>query len=295
MKHKLADMDTAVYQLDTSELKMLQQGQQLKEQIDTHAQQIIDHVQKSRTHLLQQVDTIVQQKAQVLRVQREHVKKVHTQLETCHKMIECSLKEWNQQQILTEKHTMMDEMKTVIELVEPTVTIQPLEIANIQFMKADDVAEGPIGIIRTLDMQPSTSTLSCESHDGSQLSFCTATYPEELDYSKDYPHKGNAELSDSKSVAGGCPVVKQQQHGRAVRKIMKLKPRRKKKLTKPQPPPHHLCETSIEPDWAPKEYIKKGIYMDIHPSCNFMHHTVIMYYINCMVELQEVYYCGCIL
>ena len=105
---------------------MLQQGQELKEEIDTHAQQVIDHVQRSRTHLSQQVDTIVQQKTQTLTAQRQQAQKLRTQLETCQGTIEHSLKEWNQLQILTEKQKMMDDMKTATQHVDPAV-FQPGE------------------------------------------------------------------------------------------------------------------------------------------------------------------------
>ena len=99
----------------TREREVLEHGKQLREQINTHAQQIIDQVQGSRTHLLQQVDTIVQQKTQVLTAQRQQAQKIHTQLETCQEMIEHRLNEFNQLQILTEKHTMMDQMDTATQ------------------------------------------------------------------------------------------------------------------------------------------------------------------------------------
>ena len=167
MKHKLADINIAVTQLDAREREVLQQGQQLKEQINTHAQQIIDRVQRSQTHLSQQVDTIVQRNTQALTAQRQQAQKLRTQLETCQKMIENSFKEWNQLQILTEKQKMMQEMKTATQHVDPAV-FQPGENANIQFKKTD-IIEKEIGLITTPPSakRPSPATHTLQPHGGS--------------------------------------------------------------------------------------------------------------------------------
>ena len=154
---------------------MLQQGQQLKEQINTHTQQVIDRVQRSRTHLSQQVDTIVQHKTQVLTTQRQQAQKIHTQLKTCQDMIEQCLKEWNEQQILTEKHTIMEQMNTTTQTVDPTV-FQPIENADIKFTKSN-IIEEKIGLVTSTmfrkatlkvspcsQKQPSTVTLSLKSN-----------------------------------------------------------------------------------------------------------------------------------
>ena len=180
VKHKTADIDTAVTHLAAREKEVLQQGQQLKEQINTHAQKVIDRVQRSRTHLSQQVDTIVQHKTQVLTAQRQQAQKIHTQLKTCQDMIEQCLKEWTEQQILTEKLTMMDQMNTTTQKVDPTV-FQPIENADIKFTETN-IVEEEIGLVTstmfekaTLKASPcsrkqlSTATLTLQSKEGSSF------------------------------------------------------------------------------------------------------------------------------
>ena len=181
VKHKMADLNTAVTHLDTTERKVIEKGEQLQEQINTHAQQIIDQVQRSCQHLSQQLHNIVKQKTQLLAAQRQQAQRLHTQLNTCQEMIEHSLKEWTEQQILTEKHTMINEMNTATQHVDPTV-FQPIENANIKFMKTDTI-EKEIGLITsttygkaTLKVSPclakrqSTATLTLQSQDGSPFS-----------------------------------------------------------------------------------------------------------------------------
>ena len=181
VKHKMADLNTAVTHLDTTDRKVIEKGEQLQEQINTHAQQIIDQVQRSRQHLSQQLHNIVKQKTQLLAAQRQQAQRLHTQLNTCHEMIEHSLKEWTEQQILTEKHTMINEMNTATQHVDPTV-FQPIENNEIKFTKKDTI-EKEIGLITsttygkaTLEVLPclakrqSIATLTLQSQDGSPFS-----------------------------------------------------------------------------------------------------------------------------
>ena len=181
VKHKMVDLNTAVTRLDATERKVIEKGEQLQEQINTHAQQIIDQVQRSRQHLSQQLHNIVKQKTQLLAAQRQQAQRLHTQLNTCQEMIEHSLKEWTEQQILTEKHTMINEMNTTTQHVDPTV-FQPIENAEMKFMKTDTI-EKEIGLITsttygkaTLKLSPclakelSTATLTLQSQDGSPFS-----------------------------------------------------------------------------------------------------------------------------
>ena len=176
----MADLNTAVTHLDTSERKVIEKGEQLQEQINTHAQQIIDQVQRSRQHLSQQLHNIVKQKTQLLATQRQQAQRLHTQLNTCQEMIEHSLKEWTEQQILTEKHTMINEMNTATQHVDPTV-FQPIENDKMKFTKSNFIQE--IGLITSttygkatlkvlpcLAKQPSTATLTLQSQDGSPFS-----------------------------------------------------------------------------------------------------------------------------
>ena len=111
IKQEMTNMDVAVSHLDDKEKEVLQQGERLTEEINTHAQEMIDQILMSRTRLSQQVDTIVQQKTHTLRTLKQQAHKIHTQLKTCQETIQRNLKEWNQLQILAEKQEMLKEMK----------------------------------------------------------------------------------------------------------------------------------------------------------------------------------------
>ena len=175
-------MHTAATALVTREREVVQQGEEVKEQIHTHAQQLIDQIQRSERHLLQEVDTVVQQKIKLLSKQREQAERVHTQLKTCQDMVEQSLKEWSQLQVMIEKESMLYQMNTVSQNVDPTV-FQPIEEPNTKFTQTSDIRNG-IGKIfshryekATLEKAlcypsntPSTATFTLQSHDGSPFS-----------------------------------------------------------------------------------------------------------------------------
>ena len=178
IKQEMTNIDVAVSHLDDTEKEVLQQGERLTEEINTHAQEMIDQIVRSRIHLSQQVDTIVQQKTHTLRAQKQQAHKIHTQLKTCQETIECNLKEFNEQQILAEKQKMLKEINTIIRNVNATV-FEPTEKANIQLAKAKQI-ETEIGTISSttyskanLKVPPCfakesfTATLSLQSQDGS--------------------------------------------------------------------------------------------------------------------------------
>ena len=174
----MTNIDVAVSHLDDREKEVLQQGERLTEEINTHAQEMIDHIERSRIHLSQEVDTIVQQKTHTLRAQKQQAHKIHTQLKKCQETIERNLKEWNQPQILAEKQEMLKEIKKATRNVNPTV-FEPTEKANLQLAKVKHI-QTEIGTISstiygkaTLNVPPCfakesyTATLSLRSQDGS--------------------------------------------------------------------------------------------------------------------------------
>ena len=132
VKTKVADLNTAVTNLFTRERDVTKQGEDVKKQIHTQSQLIINLVQQSQRQLVQQVDTVVQQKIQLLTKQREEAETVLKQLKGCEDFVEQSLKVGTQQQILREKQNMVQVMTTVNQDVNPVV-FQPIEEANITF------------------------------------------------------------------------------------------------------------------------------------------------------------------
>ena len=179
IKQEMTNIDVAVSHLDDREKEVLQQGERLTEEINTHAQELIDQIVRSRIRLSQQVDTIVQQKTHTLRAQKKQAHKIHTQIKTCQETIERNLKEWNELQILAEKQEMLKEMKTVAQNVNPAV-FEPTEKVNIQLAKTE-LLQTEIGTISsitygkaTLKVQPcfaktfsTTTALSLQSQDDS--------------------------------------------------------------------------------------------------------------------------------
>ena len=183
LKHKTADIDTAVTALVTREREVVQQEEKVKKQIHMHAQQLIDQVQRSEKQLLQQVETVVQQKRHLLTKQKEQAERVHNQLKTCQDMVETSLKEWSQLQIMMEKSSIQKQMTTVGQHTADSSLFQPIERTDIQFTVINSTSNQEIGEITSsafgkatlnsfscLLNTPSTTTLTLQSHDGSPFS-----------------------------------------------------------------------------------------------------------------------------
>ena len=184
VKTKVDDVNTAVTNLITREREVTKQGENVKKQIHTQSQLIINLVQQSERQLVQQVDTVVQQKIQLLTKQREEAETVLKQLKSCEEFVEQSLKVGTQQQILREKQNMVQVMTTVNQDVNPVV-FQPIEEANITFTSNQtlvDKYEG-IGELKSIPFgksilvknayyvgKKSTITLNLQTQDGSPLS-----------------------------------------------------------------------------------------------------------------------------
>ena len=184
VKRKVADVNTAVTNLITREREVTKQGEDVKKQIHTQSQLILNLVQQSERQLVQQVDTVVQQKIELLNKQREVAETVLKQLKGCEEFVEQSLKVGTQQQILREKQNMVQVMTTVNQDVNPVV-FQPIEEANITFTSNQtlvDKYEG-IGVLKSTPFgklvlikntcyvgKKSTITLNLQTQDGSPLS-----------------------------------------------------------------------------------------------------------------------------
>ena len=184
VKTKVANINTAMTNLITREREVTKQGEDVKKQIHTQSQLIINLVQQSERQLVQQVDTAVQQKIQLLTKQREEAETVLKQLKGCEEFVEQSLKVGSQQQILREKQNMVQVMTTVNQDVNPVV-FQPIEEANITFTsnqtlvdKYEDIGEfksktfGKSVLVKNACYigKKSTITLKLQTQDGSPFS-----------------------------------------------------------------------------------------------------------------------------
>ena len=181
LEHKTADVNTAVTAIVTREREVVQQGEEVKEQIHTHARQLINKVHRSKRCLLRQVDTLVKQKRNLLSKQREQAEGLYTQLKRCEENVKQSLNEWSQLQVMMEKQQMLYQMKIVGQNVEST-ELYPVEKADIKFSK-NSIIEKEIGDIKSSIFGkavfslpscspniPSTATLTLQSQDGSPFS-----------------------------------------------------------------------------------------------------------------------------
>ena len=184
MKKKVADINTAVTNLIGREIEVTKQGEDVKKEINTHAQLIVNLVRQSERQLVQQVDTVVQRKIQLITKQREEAEIVLNQLKSCEEFVEQSLKVGSQQQVLREKQSMLKVMTTVNQDVNP-VAFQPIEEANTTFTRNQTLVDkfegigelnsktfGKSVIIKSTCYhgKRSTVTLNFQTHDGSPFS-----------------------------------------------------------------------------------------------------------------------------
>ena len=113
VKKKVADINTALTDLIIRENATTKQGEDIKEEIHTEAQLLVNLVQQSERLLVQQVDTTLQQKIPLLNKQRKEVETVLNHLKRCEKFVEQSLKVGSQQQVLREKQSIIQVMTKV--------------------------------------------------------------------------------------------------------------------------------------------------------------------------------------
>ena len=179
LKHKKAGIDEAVTALLTREKEIVEKGENVKKEVHTHTQQLIDELKRSEIQLVQQVEAVVQQKRQILTKQREKAEKLHSQLEKLQERIESNLKKWSQRQVLTEKEILLKQMK-IADHIQPMV-FQPIEKADIKFNANASTIKKKIGQIESskyekaiLSVSPmcqinveKIATLDLHSQDGS--------------------------------------------------------------------------------------------------------------------------------
>ena len=92
VKRKVADIDVAVTTLINRVREITKHGDEVKKEIHTQAQLIINLVQQSERQIVQQVDTVVQLKIQLLTKQIEVTEAILKQLKGCEGFVEQSLK-----------------------------------------------------------------------------------------------------------------------------------------------------------------------------------------------------------
>ena len=194
VKKKIEDINSAIQRLTTREKELTSQAEDVWVGIRQHTRQLIEEIKRAESDLLQQVDTVVKLKRSSLTEQGEQAKRVHSQLKSCEEMVEESLRDWSEQEIVLEQQRMINRINTLCHQVEP-IAFEPIERTDLEFIKQEthashseyqwwlqETAERITGkIIFTtyekglfnkmpgplLANKPSIITLNLQSHDGS--------------------------------------------------------------------------------------------------------------------------------
>ena len=103
VKKKIEDINSAIQRLTTHEKELTSQAEDVWVGIRQHTRQLIEEIKRAESDLLQQVDTVVKLKRRSLTEQGEQAKRVHSQLKSCEEMVEESLRDWSEQEIVLEQ------------------------------------------------------------------------------------------------------------------------------------------------------------------------------------------------
>ena len=117
--------------LTTTEKEIEKQRENIKEEIHSLAERLIDMIQESETELSSQVDYVANQKLRVLSQQREEAKMVLDQTTQCHKMVDQQLSLKKPPLFLTKKREMIDNMKKAQQV--RASAFEPAEAADVRF------------------------------------------------------------------------------------------------------------------------------------------------------------------
>ena len=139
-----------------------EQSQKTKEEVHlmiTELKQVLDETERK---LIRDVDIALQHKVIVLDHQIKEVETALGQVRECRDHVEQSLKIGSPQQVLSTKSQMMSRTKSVISSVKDK-TFQPLEQADIELVKSDNINEihKNIGTIKCTVLPPSKVNVSC--------------------------------------------------------------------------------------------------------------------------------------
>ena len=182
VRKKITDFDSAIKGLADFEQQLTSHGEDVQREIQNHAQRLIDEIKKSESDLLQQVSTAIGYKRSSVIEQREQAERIQNQLKSCEEMVEESLRDWSEQEIVLEQQRMINEMKILCHQVEPKA-FQAIERTDVEFTKHENNVE-EIGKITftgykkaickklqgpRLTNKPSTITLTLQSLDGSHF------------------------------------------------------------------------------------------------------------------------------
>ena len=138
--NKMFALQEVLTAITTREDEVAKQRDGRINEIHIQAQHVVDLVFKAGEQLIETVNSIAQYKLQLLGQQREEAELALVQLKSCKEFVEKSLEIGSQQQILSEKKSMIKGMEIVSTQINPDV-FQPVEEANIVFTENKKLVE----------------------------------------------------------------------------------------------------------------------------------------------------------
>ena len=127
-------------------------------EIRLQVQGIVELVTQTGEQLEGEVTRVAKGKLQLLGQQKEEAELAVVQLKSCKELVEKGLEVGSQQQILSEKKSMIEGMEVVSTQINPDV-FQPVEEANITFTGNKKLTEGCIGVV-SYSFSPAKGNLS---------------------------------------------------------------------------------------------------------------------------------------
>ena len=117
-----------------SEIK--EQGDMVKQEIHSTAEEMIEKIRQSERQLTREVETTVDSKVQILSDQQKSAEISLNRLKDCKKFVEQSLEMGNHQQVLMSKKQMTESMRNVTKEIN-VEEFMPIEKADVQLIKSN--------------------------------------------------------------------------------------------------------------------------------------------------------------
>lgn len=133
VRMKISDMDGVVSGLETVELEVMKRGESIKDDIEAHAQQIMEQVQVSKENLFKEVDEFVSRKKTTISKQTMEASKILKNLQKCETKVTQSMSELTQAKVLMNKEQMMERMESACDIDHSV--FKPIEHADMRFAR----------------------------------------------------------------------------------------------------------------------------------------------------------------
>ena len=146
VKRMIENVVNAVSSLKNRENEIRNQGEIVKQEIHSMAEEMIEKIRQSERRLAKEVDTTTDSKLHVITGQRKAAEMSFSRLKDCKEFVVQSLKTSSHQQVLMSKKRMMEHMNQVTKGIK-IEEYNPIEKADIQFIKSNKMELNHIGDI----------------------------------------------------------------------------------------------------------------------------------------------------